>query len=683
MTEIVGIYRFDGQPVDGELLQTMARAARPAGPVTCWCEGEIGLGVYGVGPHAAVASAMIATTVSGSKVIADARIDNRVEVAARLAGTLHGTPGEAASASDLDLIGASYERWGEQCPAQLVGDYAFVVWDAQQRTLFCARDHFGVRPFFYYAGLALFVFASTLAALLACPLVPRRVNARRVGLHLAAMVAENRMTFYQEIMRLEPAHSLRVRRGQAAAPQRYWRLDGLEPLHLASDEAYAEAFRACLTEAVRCRLPAAPQVATLFSGGLDSTAVMCLARDLIQQGAYGGALHTVSAVFEQTPACDERPFIQAALDQGGVVPHFVAVEASSPLAQIDTMMAATGEPFTAPTLYILWALYAEVRRQGIDVLLDGVDGDTAVHHGDAYLAELARRGEWAAFFQLAQAIGRRTGHARVDLLMRRYGEPYLNGLARRGRWLKLYRELGQLAPYATVSRQRLFWHQVQQRMARAWPWLGASPGTSVATQDGFGATGLAGARLRQATALDGYVAAAQEESGKPIETARQEHYQLLNAPLLPHLFELSTVAARNFGLDVRHPFADRRLIEFCYRLPPQQKMVDGWTRYIVRRSLDGILPPAIQWRGGKTENSAAVTKAFLSQDAACLDKILGQQSDRLADYVDMDGLRRAVDRYRRTGSRKDEMLVWQAATLAVWLAQMDARKDVLPHGFTR
>lgn len=184
------------------------------------------------------------------------------------------------------------------------------------------------------------------------------------------------------------------------------------------------------------------------------------------------------------------------------------------------------------------------------------------------------------------------------------------------------------------------------------------------------ATGLAGTRLRRATPLDDYVAAAQAEANTPIETARQEHHQLLTSPLMPHLFELSTVAARAFGVDARHPFADRRVIEFCYRLPPEQKMVDGWTRHIVRQGLDGLLPPAVQWRGGKTENSAAVTKAFQSQDGVCLDRMVHAPTDRVAEYVDTIALRQAYDRYCRTGNRKDEMLLWQAATLATWLEQM-------------
>jgi asparagine synthase (glutamine-hydrolysing) len=141
------------------------------------------------------------------------------------------------------------------------------------------------------------------------------------------------------------------------------------------------------------------------------------------------------------------------------------------------------------------------------------------------------------------------------------------------------------------------------------------------------------------------------------------------------LFEISTRTARTFGIDARHPFTDRRLVEFCYALPPQQKVADGWTRNIVRRGLADILPEAIRQRGDKAENSRAVTKAFLTQDADRLETLIDHNVDRLAEFIDVPLLQSTYQRYRNTGNEQDEMLIWQVATLSSWLEQ----KESTPH----
>jgi asparagine synthase (glutamine-hydrolysing) len=353
-----------------------------------------------------------------------------------------------------------------------------------------------------------------------------------------------------------------------------------------------------------------------------------------------------------------------------MTPHFVAVERSTPAAQIDQMVAAIGEPFPAPTLYILWALYQEASRQGIEVIFDGLDGDTAVHHGDAYLAELARSSQWPHFFQLATAIVRRKKLASLDPLMRRYGEPYLASLAAGWQWGQLRRELHALSSYSTTSTRHLFYRYVRDHSLRPLAGRTRSQVSRLLGVDALPshhALGLVNRRLLRQSDLRDYLHERRQSEQAPA-SARQEHYQQLTTPLLPQLFEISTRTARAFDIDARHPFTDRRLVEFCYALPPQQKVVDGWTRHVVRRALSGVIPEAIRLRGDKSQNSLAVTKGFL-QDAGQIEGRLNRNSERLADYVDITLLKQAFQRYRSNGNEEDELLIWQTATLAVWLEQ--------------
>lgn len=404
---------------------------------------------------------------------------------------------------------------------------------------------------------------------------------------------------------------------------------------------------------------------SLLSGGLDSTAVTNVARSLVPAHHGEDRLHTFSAVFERTPECDERRYVQETLSLGGFAPHYVDVEAVTPLTNITEMLAAVGEPFTAPTFYIPWELNRSVSRLGIQVLLDGIDGDTAVHHGDAYLAELARAGRWGEFFGHGRGLAEHSGHS-VDLLMKRYGEPHLLDLAYSRRWRRLYRDLRAIAPYSNARTSRLLYYYGLRPLARRYR-SNIAQALGKSSLPAMPRLGLANERLARETELAARAMAYQTAVGAKITTAQQEHHRLLEAPLLTHVFELSTQAGRAFDVDIRHPFADRRVVEFCYALPAQHKLVDGWTRHIVRQGLAGILPETVRLRGDKTENSAAVTKALQTRDVGHLDQIVDADQAELAPYVDLSALREAYRRYRRSGNRQDEMLVWQATTLAIWL----------------
>src|SRR5207245_10257224 len=178
-----------------------------------------------------------------------------------------------SDATDAALILAAYERWGERCPEHLLGDFALAIWDARRATLFCARDHFGVKPFYYHhAPGRLFCFASEIKGLVALAEVPRRLNETRVADYLVPLLEDKEITFYEEIVRLPPAHRMAVTR-EGVRMEQYWALDPEREIRMKSDGEYAEAFREIFTEAVRWRLRSAIPVESMSSGVLDSSSI--------------------------------------------------------------------------------------------------------------------------------------------------------------------------------------------------------------------------------------------------------------------------------------------------------------------------------------------------------------------------------------------------------------------------
>jgi asparagine synthase (glutamine-hydrolysing) len=625
-----------------------------------WSEGSVGLGHGMLHTTPESLNEHLPFERDGLAITADARIDNREE----LIGSLRLETHQRRRISDSELILHAYRKWKEECPARLIGDFAFAIWDSTEHLLFCARDPFGIRPLFYHHSDNLFVFASEIKALFRVPGVPRQLDELRIGYHLVPTVEDKAITFYRDIRRLVPGHSL-VLTLSGVRYQAFWSLDSSREVHLPSDKDYAEAFREIFFEAVRCRLRSAFPIGSTLSGGLDSSAVTCVAREQLAQDG-DPILQTFSAVFDQTPQCDERSYIDAVLSQGGLEPHYIQADRLNPFTDLEEVFGFTDEPFSSPTFYLFWGLCRAAREQGVRVLLDGLDGDTAVHHGDSYLAELARGGEWVKFASEARAIASHENLPSVPSLIRQYGLPYLTELAQAGRWDVFAREGAAFSGQFGFRRRDVWWHcgvqpVIVEPTRRLWRrWLG--------NEDGVDRVGnLIRPEFANRNGLADRIRGLRAKRSVSPRSAREEHHALLTSGLLPYAFELTDKASAAFGMESRHAFADRRLVEFCLALPPQQKLREGWIRLIVRRALSDVLPAKVAWRGGKTVNSPAVTAAFGAVKTALLDEIIMKEAGPLESYVNVTALRELYQRYLARNDLHDEILIWQAATLALWL----------------
>ncbi|NTW03878.1 MAG: lasso peptide isopeptide bond-forming cyclase, partial [Oscillochloris sp.] len=417
MSAIIGIYNRDACLAQGTDLAAMLVALAHRGPdgTSQWRDGPVGLGhcMLQTTPEACYEHLPLTWPDAGVTITADVRLDNRFELIAGL--RMHDRPAELIT--DSELILAAYRRWGERCVEHLLGDFAFAIWDSRTQTIFCARDHFGVLPFYYYLSSQLFTFATEIRALFCLPQVPRMISELAVAEYLTGMFGAADSTFYQEIRRLPPAHTLSVC-ADGVQLRRYWALDPERELCLSTDKAYADAFRAIFTTAVHSRLRSSGAVGTLLSGGLDSSSITCVARErLIRMGSQA-RLPTFSAIFDVVPECDERPYINAVLAQGGLEPHYIHGDQSGPLRHIERLVWHIEEPFLAPGLFLNWLLYQSIAERGLRVLLDGDDGDGVVSHGDGYLIELASTGRWLPLaWELYQA-SRVTGESFPSLLVR-------------------------------------------------------------------------------------------------------------------------------------------------------------------------------------------------------------------------------------------------------------------------
>jgi asparagine synthase (glutamine-hydrolysing) len=157
-------------------------------------------------------------------------------------------------------------------------------------------------------------------------------------------------------------------------------------------------------------------------------------------------------------------------------------------------------------------------------------------------------------------------------------------------------------------------------------------------------------------------------SPRPARTTREGHWRGLTSPLLPYVLEIGDKAAAAFSLEARYPFFDRRLMEFCLALPPEQKLHHGWTRVVMRRAMTPLLPPEVCWRVGKADLSPNFKHRLWDHDRAILEDVIVKDPQVLADYVDIAALRETYRRYvSQPMAESDALTIHSTVTLGLWL----------------
>lgn len=629
MSAIAGIYFLDGRHVDHIALQRMMTSVAHRGSdcAGLWRDGSVGLGhrMLWTTPESLHEKIPLPSEDGNLILTADARIDNRTELLSALSITTR-PPG---AIGDSELILEAYRKWGVNCPEKLLGDFAFVIWDARKQQLFCARDHFGVKQLYYYRSEKVFLFASEIKALLCLPEVPRRLNETRLADYLITMFEDKSATLYEDIFRLAPSHSLTVG-CETMQERQYWSIDPSREVRFKSDAEYAEAYRHTFTEAVRCRLRSPGTVGSTLSGGLDSSAIACVARDILPAcngEGEGQALHTFSAVYDEVKECDERAYINAVVAQGGVQAHYGHPDRLSPLRDWEGVLGGGDEPLWNPQTALHWVLYDAAREQKTRVVLDGYGGDFVVSFGVPYLTELARTGRWIKMS--SEAIG----------LSQHYERPLRKILWNRA-----------VVPFVPEQARRA-WRTLRRRNREAWA-------DNIPIRADFAR------RIH----LQKRVASFEGERNKPARSSRQAHWRELTSGLYPFMLGVLDRTAALFGIEARCPFFDRRLAELCLSLPPEQKMRRGWTRFIARNALGGILPETIRWRTSKASHSASFMRGLAATTGKkILEEAFTKSSGHIAKYVDMTALRQMYQQFLFRPDKHTGLILWQIAMLSLWL----------------
>jgi len=583
MSGIVGLLRRDGGAVPARALDAALSRLRRRGPdgVHAWSDGSVALGcaLHRTSVCALAETLPLVDRGRSLAVVHDARIDNRDETARAL---------ESSSRGDGALLLDAWERWGTGMLEHLLGDFALAVWDGGRRTLLLARDQIGARSLFYAVTPQVVAFASEVKALLALAGVPRTLDPVRVAEYMAGFAADRGATFRAGIRRLAAGEAL-VATATSVRTTRYHELTLPDRVHQGTAAEVADGFREVLARAVRDRVDAACGVAAMLSGGLDSSAIVHLAREALHD-AGTLPLPVVSFAFPRTPACDEAPFVAAVAAQGGLAAHTLDCDALSPLARLDDLLDAIDEPFDGPHMVYRLEVGRLARALGIGAVLEGNGGDAVVSSGLFFLADLARRGRLLRLARELRLLRARLGLSPRAALFRFALAPNVPAVVRRVRRLVA----GATATYPTpplLSRELVARTRLDERFEVFW-------------------------------------------HRRPSPRGEREHHLREVVETLPGSTYPLTYGAH--GVEPRFPFRDRRVIEYCLAVPPEYKLADGLTRALPRRAFAGRLPAAVLARTRKTSPAASLVARFVADDRAAVEEALAAAP---AEYLDVPALR--------------------------------------------
>jgi asparagine synthase (glutamine-hydrolysing) len=548
LSGIFGIYKRNGAPVDPGALQSAHEVFAQwfDDDRGVWCEHNVGLGhtMLWNTPESALESlpALQGSTGHRLAVTADVRLDNRAELTEKL-----GITAPIDSITDSCLLLEAYRKWGEDSPKYLLGDFAYAIWDEQHRHLFCARDHIGIKQFFYSLADGIFVFANDVGALIATALVPTDLNKEAIAHYLqSSRYINQRKTFYESIIKLEAASTLLISVNEIAR-KTYWKAEESPHISFATLDDYALHLRRLLEDAVRARLRTSYPVTSHLSGGLDSSAITVLAARMLSSEGKSPRVFNWSYMpeSEEDPECMEWSHAIK-----------VAAQENIPIEHIEITPRFVKKVYLAAdfSLYednLYWEEASEralSAGKGARTILSGWGGDELISYGGySYYSGLIRRGKFLRVFKSIYRNGRRNNRSLLQI-------------AKRYVWCALYPFFNNTMPgLYKVEKDKDIFNVVKTEFA---PVVRATSPAHLKFQYG--------------------------PHGEQKELFTHGH-------ILSRIETWGASALRD-AVEYSYPLLDKRIVEFALGVPEEVfEPQNGYARYLFRSAVEDILPREVAW----------------------------------------------------------------------------------------
>ncbi len=441
--------------------------------------------------------------------------------------------------SDTEVLLSAYHFWGEKCVDYFNGMWAFAIYDKRNNTVFCSRDRFGIKPFYYFQNEGKFVFASEIKAILEEEKI-KKVNVQTVLQYLITNFTDyNDATFFKEINKLPGSHNMVYNlTDHTIRLYKYYDIQLNKEVSQLSIEDSLTLFEKEFQRSIELRLRSDVKIGTALSGGLDSGYVAAVAAHLLDDPKSFNAV-TVGSLH---PSNDESKLASVTASVLGLSHHIVTPDRKDFEEELQQVIYSMEEPFNGLSIYMQTFLMKEAKAEGVKVLLDGQGADEVLLGYPRYTTSFLKSHGFRDNFKF---LAKLQGH---------YGISLLKGL-------KLYFYFSNFWARKLFLRYR----------------------------------GM-GLKKRYKKIIDfSHIKKLNNSYSNIFELQKNELFWAQ----IPQLVRWADINSMSQGIESRLPFLDYKFVETCLSINNNFKLKDGWSKYILRKNLAKHLPDEVAWKGKK------------------------------------------------------------------------------------
>lgn len=525
------------------------------------------------------------------------------------------------SGLESELILHAYHQWGAGCQDRLNGSWAFSIWDGQKRRLFCSRDRFGLKPFYYFFNRDFFIFGSEIKMLFSCRPIKKEPNVGAVFNYLVHNRSEfTDKTFFKGIKQLEAGCCLFISPGKEPELKRYFSPAYNPEIGSFSEKAlnqYSSEFLELLKSSVKARLAPPFPVGSALSGGLDSSAICRLADNFAGEKRSGPEKMKIFSITWE----GEAKYIKEVAGTVASGHYLIRSEEAGKIswAEVEKAALASEIPLTSTSQLGRILVENAAGRSRIQVLLDGGGGDELLagypgRYFNAYLNQLICSGDIPRFAKEFKTLY--SGRLQEFGIGRRMDPEFYKIFLRTQSSAP---QLSEFFPDETVNRSFFQEHS---------PLCGSGPRLLLNLQQALWGDTLA--------------------LGKEYTPLGSIRY--------------------------RFPFLDHRLAEYVFSLPACYKIHKGWTKYLLRAAMAGILPENVRWRKEKIGGMAPISvwKDFLARNRGELSGLLTGHKFYSGAFLNQKSIIKRFDALFKAAVAPDTTDIsglWRFANLELWLKE--------------
>ncbi|WP_309499259.1 asparagine synthase-related protein [Sulfurovum sp.] len=567
MSGIFGIFNRNGKSVDKKIINTMLDAMSYWNPDDSgtWTDGPVALGHTMLWNTPESKLEHLPNGQNAYVITMDARLDNREELAEKL--EMADSPIDQIT--DSDFILSAYDKWGEECPKYLLGDFAFAIWDEKKQQMFCTRDHIGIKPFYYYLDDEKFIFSNEIKVILSHANINKVLNDDAMAYYLKhSLLSDLDMTFYENICKLHAATSMRVMTDEEKQ-NTYWKAEECPQIRYNNLDEYIHRARELLEMAVNARIRSVYPIASHLSGGIDSSSIAVLAARTLSKNGYN------LTGFNWTPVLNENA--DTDYFEWGNSKNIASLEniehQAIALSEEDILDLYTTIDITNGDTIAFWyeqQIQKYANKKNIRVILSGTGGDEFIsNNGYGYIAGLFWKGEFKRVYRALRAEGLRSRYPILGFIKRFYLQVILPPISD---WLYCIYN-GKYCSFNKIS------NYIKPPMAKL---------------------------IKSLNSND-----------KPLMSVgvRNNMLNSLYNGLIQTRVESWNVSGISNRIEYRYPLLDKRIVEFALGVPEEIFGQEGKSRFLFRRAIEGLLPQEIIWSNTKYEPRRVEKYIAISQKA--------------------------------------------------------------------